>query len=148
MKKIILLIITILWMIVIFIFSNQDASKSADYSDSLIKSTIVNIYKLFNNNPTEEKIEEIVETWDLPVRKLAHLTEYFILGVLMFLTLNSYNIKIIYIVILLCFLYAVSDEIHQLFVIGRYGNIIDVLIDTLGSTLGVFLVKRKKNEVY
>ena len=148
MKKIILLIITILWMIVIFIFSNQDASKSADYSDSLIKSTIVNIYKLFDNNPTEEKIEEIVETWDLPVRKLAHLTEYFILGVLMFLTLNSYNIKIIYIVILLCFLYAVSDEIHQLFVIGRYGNIIDVLIDTLGSTLGVFLVKRKKNEVY
>lgn len=144
MKKIILLIITILWMIVIFIFSNQDASKSADYSDSLIKSTIVNIYKLFNNNPTEEKIEEIVETWDLPVRKLAHLTEYFILGVLMFLTLNSYNIKIIYIVILLCFLYAVSDEIHQLFVIGRDGNIIDVLIDTLGSTLGVFLVKRKK----
>ena len=135
-------------MIVIFIFSNQDASKSADYSDSLIKSTIVNIYKLFDNNPTEEKIEEIVETWDLPVRKLAHLTEYFILGVLMFLTLNSYNIKIIYIVILLCFLYAVSDEIHQLFVIGRYGNIIDVLIDTLGSTLGVFLVKRKKNEVY
>lgn len=131
-------------MIVIFIFSNQDASKSADYSDSLIKSTIVNIYKLFNNNPTEEKIEEIVETWDLPVRKLAHLTEYFILGVLMFLTLNSYNIKIIYIVILLCFLYAVSDEIHQLFVIGRDGNIIDVLIDTLGSTLGVFLVKRKK----
>lgn len=144
MKKIILLIITILWMIVIFIFSNQDASKSADYSDSLIKSTIVNIYKLFDNNPTEEKIEEIVETWDLPVRKLAHLTEYFILGVLMFLTLNSYNIKIIYIVILLCFLYAVSDEIHQLFVIGRDGNIIDVLIDTLGSTLGVFLVKRKK----
>ena len=148
MKKIILLIITILWMIVIFILSNQDASKSADYSDSLIKSTIVNIYKLFNNNPTEEKIEEIVETWDLPVRKLAHLTEYFILGVLMFLTLNSYNIKIIYIVILLCFLYAVFDEIHQLFVIGRDGNIIDVLIDTLGSTLGVFLVKRKKNEVY
>ena len=136
--------VTILWMIIIFIFSNQKSIKSTNYSHSLIKNTIVNIYKIFNNNPTDEQIEKIINTWDYPVRKAAHLTEYFILGILVFLTLKAYNIKNIYIIILICFMYALSDEIHQLYVIGRDGNVKDVLIDTFGSCCGIFLLKRIK----
>ena len=37
------------------------------------------------------------------------------------------------------FLYACSDEIHQLFVPGRSGNILDVLIDTVGASVGVLV---------
>ena len=136
--------VTILWMIIIFIFSNQKSIKSTNYSHSLIKNTIVNIYKIFNNNPTDEQIEKIINTWDYPVRKAAHLTEYFILGILVFLTLKAYNIENIYIIILICFMYALSDEIHQLYVIGRDGNVKDVLIDTFGSCCGIFLLKRIK----
>ncbi len=35
------------------------------------------------------------------------------------------------------FLYAVTDEIHQLFVPRRAGRVLDVCIDSLGSLIGV-----------
>ena len=151
-KKIILVSLTVLWMLSIFMFQNQPSEKSTEKSHSLITKTIVNIYKVFNPNISDEQIEEIIETWDVPVRKTAHFTEYFILGVLIFLTLRSFDIKNIYIMILLCFLYACSDEIHQLFVEGRDGNIVDVLIDTFGSTFAILILNklkvRKKHEVH
>ena len=37
------------------------------------------------------------------------------------------------------FLSAGLDEIHQLFVDGRDGNVLDVLIDTLGGAFGLFV---------
>ena len=57
------------------------------------------------------------------------------------------NTKLVLLSLLICFLYACSDEIHQLFVPGRSGEARDVLIDTLGACLGVsfyYLVFRKK----
>ena len=47
--------------------------------------------------------------------------------------------------LLICVIYALSDEIHQLFIIGRSGNIIDVLIDSLGSIIGIFIIKKVGN---
>ena len=41
--------------------------------------------------------------------------------------------------IFLSFLYACSDEVHQLFIVERTGRILDVFIDTLGASTGVFL---------
>jgi VanZ family protein len=49
------------------------------------------------------------------------------------------NKKLILISILICFLYALSDEIHQSFVPGRACRILDVVIDTSGSAF-FFLV--------
>ena len=40
--------------------------------------------------------------------------------------------------IILCILYAISDEIHQHFIPGRSGDLLDVGIDTMGSCLGVW----------
>lgn len=143
-KKIVLIIITLLWMTSIFMFSNQKSEKSTDKSHSLISNTIVRIYKIFDSNPSDEKIESIINTWDVPVRKTAHFLEYLILGVLIFLTFREFKINNIYLMILFCFLYACSDEIHQLFVVGRDGNFIDVLIDTLGSTSGILILHKLK----
>jgi VanZ family protein len=39
--------------------------------------------------------------------------------------------------ILFSMLYASTDEFHQLFVEGRSGSVRDVMIDTLGATLGI-----------
>ena len=151
MKKIILVTLTVLWMIIIFMFSNQQSTKSTERSQSLIRNTIVNIYKLFDSNIDDEKMNEIVDFWEVPVRKLAHLTEFFILGVLVFFTFRAFDNKNIYLMILLCFIYACSDEIHQLFVVGRDGNVIDILIDSFGSTIAILLFnklkERKKHEV-
>ena len=49
------------------------------------------------------------------------------------------------------FIYACSDEVHQLLVPGRSGQICDVLLDTIGACIGVLLFtfiirKWKKNE--
>jgi VanZ family protein len=73
------------------------------------------------------------------IRKCAHFMEYMILGLLTFNVLRFYyNIKQVSIITIICiFLYAASDEIHQLFVPGREGAIRDVFIDTSG---GIVLV--------
>ena len=143
-KKIVLVTLTILWMTLIFMFSNQQSTKSTEKSQSLIRNTIVRVYKLFDSNISDERMNEIVDFWEVPVRKLAHFTEFFILGVLVFFTFRAFNIKDIYLMILFCFIYACSDEVHQLFVVGRDGNIIDTLIDGFGSTIAILLLHRLK----
>ena len=142
MKKYILVIITILWMIIIFTYSNQKSIQSTNRSQSFISNTIVRIYKLFNNNPSDKDIENIINIWEVPIRKTAHFMEFFILGILIYLTFKEFNINNIYIMLLFCFLYACSDEIHQLFVVGRDGNAFDVMIDSLGSSIATLILNK------
>jgi len=72
------------------------------------------------------------------VRKIAHLTEYFILGILISNMITCYNKKT-YVAIIICVLYAISDELHQSLVPGRNSQITDILIDSVGSILGIFI---------
>ncbi len=71
-------------------------------------------------------------TWDLVLRKLAHLTEYAILGALLARATGGAALAIA-----LGTLYAVTDEIHQTFVAGRAGRPLDVAIDAVGVAVGV-----------
>ena len=73
-------------------------------------------------------------TWDLVLRKLAHLTEYAILGALLFRALRNPPLAVV-----LGSAYAITDEVHQLFVGGRHGSPVDWLIDTVGVVAGVAL---------
>lgn len=134
------LILVILWMIVIFSFSNQKAVESTKLSDGLILKTVRIIEKITNKEYSDE---EILEKFVKPVRKLAHFTIYLILGVLVYLYIKEFNISNKFIIsLLICILYAISDEIHQLFIVGRSGKILDVLIDSLGSLTGIFIIKK------
>ena len=79
------------------------------------------------------------------VRKTAHFTEYAILGVLFYFfyrqTLPQKNgLRLFVLAILSSFLYACTDEIHQLFVPGRSGQFTDVLVDTLGASFGCLIL--------
>ena len=78
-------------------------------------------------------------TWDLVLRKLAHLTEYAILGALLQRALRRP-----WLAILVGGLYAVTDEVHQHFVRGRHAAWYDVVIDTVGVTIGVVLWRRSR----
>ena len=130
--------------------SNQPADDSTKLSDGVIEKTIGNIYKITHKNTTEEKLIEIKRKYAHPTRKTAHFTIYLILGLLVGTLLKEYNIKTKQIIIygvLICMTYAISDEIHQIFVIGRSGEIKDVLIDTCGSTTGILLSNIKKLKV-
>ena len=137
MKKFISIILVIIWMIVIFTMSSFTASESSGQSNFIVE-LIISMFK-FNN----------IELISLIVRKLAHFIEYFILGLLVFNMIRCYDKKI-YIAIIICILYAISDEIHQLFVVGRSCKIMDMLIDSMGSVSGILLFKRliKKYNFY
>ncbi len=142
MKKIIYSILVISLMIVIFLFSNQEANQSTKVSNGVIDRTVIKIYEFFNKNATESKISEIKEIAVFPIRKLAHLSVYFILGILVLLLMKEFKLTykdMIIVSTLICMLYACSDEIHQLFVIGRSGEARDVFLDTCGSFLGIVL---------
>ena len=76
-------------------------------------------------------------TWDLILRKIAHLSEYAILGALLLRAIRRPAVAI-----LVGALYAVTDEVHQHFVRGRHAAWYDVLIDTIGVTIGVLAWSR------
>ena len=134
-------------MILIFMLSNQPAEESTELSDGFISKTIGNVYKLTHKDITEEKIIEIQDKYTHITRKTAHFTIYLILGLLVGILLKEYNIttkQLIIYGILICMVYAITDEIHQLFVIGRSGEIKDILIDTCGSTVGILIINSIK----
>ena len=76
-------------------------------------------------------------TWDLVLRKIAHAGEYAVLGALLLRAVGEALPALG-----LGVTYAVSDEVHQHFVEGRVGAPLDVLIDSVGVAIGVFLWRR------
>ncbi len=76
-------------------------------------------------------------TWDLVLRKCAHVTEYAVLGYLLVRALGRTGLAFVAGV-----LYAASDELHQHFVRGRHGAVYDVAIDAVGVLAGALLVRR------
>ncbi len=146
-KRIILWILVILWMGIIFTFSSFNSNESSKQSKGIINFFIENIVEIFDKDLTEVEKTNIVNTLHTPVRKLAHFSIYLVLGVLVSLLLKTYNLStknIILMSILICFLYASSDEIHQLFISGRSGEFKDILLDTFGSSVGIAIFGRRK----
>ncbi len=76
-------------------------------------------------------------TWDLVVRKLAHASEFAVLGALLLRALGAERPALA-----LGIAYAVSDELHQHLVAGRVGSPFDVAIDAAGVAIGVALWRR------
>lgn len=133
MKKQLSIILVLIWMIIIFIMSSFNAEDSANQSNFIV-NIISNIFNIEN-----------VKLLSLIIRKLAHFTEYLILGTLVINMFTKNNAKKTYLLsILLCIIYAISDEIHQIFVPGRACQIKDILIDSVGSITGVYLFKSLK----
>lgn len=136
------ILLLILWMGIIFSFSQDTGEVSTKKSSHVIETGINIVMKLTANHYTEEQIENFIVKSVYLVRKLAHLVEYFILGLLFINVIKDYtsiSLKKGLLILGGCFLYALTDEGHQMFIPGRDGKIIDVLIDTFGSLLGIFV---------
>jgi VanZ like protein len=71
-------------------------------------------------------------TWDVALRKLAHVGEYAVLGALLVRAIGRPAVGVA-----LGVLYAASDELHQHFVPGREAALLDVAIDAAGVAAGV-----------
>lgn len=133
--------LVILWMGLIFWFSAQNGDRSSALSGGLIEKIASMITPHFADW-TEEQQAEVIAQWQFIVRKLAHFTEYALLGVLMMLALSAHTHRMlsqILIAAAIGLLYAAGDEWHQSFVPGRGPGIRDVCIDFLGALTGILL---------
>jgi VanZ family protein len=73
-------------------------------------------------------------TWDTVLRKGAHITEYAILGALLYRALGREAPALA-----VGIAYAATDELHQHFVRGRHASPVDVAIDAVGLALGMLV---------
>ena len=72
--------------------------------------------------------------WDTILRKGAHLTEYAVLGGLLYRALGREALALA-----TGIAYAATDELHQYFVRGRHASLVDVAIDAVGLAAGMLL---------
>jgi VanZ family protein len=73
-------------------------------------------------------------TWDTILRKGAHLTEYAVLGGLLYRALGREPLALA-----VGIAYAATDELHQYFVRGRHASPVDVAIDAVGVAAGMLV---------
>ena len=130
-------ILIIIWMIVIFNFSNQGGTESSGTSSKVTK-VIINVIVKDKEAPdkqTEERIEKVV-------RKGAHYTIYTIGGLLIMnyaYSMEKTKKQKILGSLLFGAFYAGTDELHQYFVPGRSAQITDVVLDSFGVITGNLL---------
>lgn len=149
-------ILVIIWMIFIFYMSAQPGDVSGDISGT-VSHLFMKVWNgIFFQGWSEAEVLHMAEVWDYPIRKLAHMTEFGILAMLVYWVLGNYKVFLQdadtgigkwipahtrYIATwIFAVIYAVTDEIHQLFVPDRSGNAFDVCVDATGALLGLLVV--------
>ena len=136
MYRIISWIAVILWAVLIFSLSHQPVAQSSQLSVGITEVIVENVEKVSPN------VEFNIGNFHHIVRKNAH---FFLYLVFSFLVMNAlrrsgmYGYRMIGLSLFVCVLYAISDEVHQLFVPGRGAQVKDVLIDSAGAIVGVGL---------
>ena len=145
-------ILVLIWMITIFYLSSMDSEQSNTKSKETINVVVENTIDVTNNigitnePTTKDNINSIVNVLNKPLRKCMHATVYFVLVILVINAFNQMHlltrVNTYLYSIIICFIYACTDEIHQLYVVGRTGQFIDVLIDTIGALLGCLMFYR------
>jgi VanZ family protein len=152
------LLLVIAVMVMIYCFSAQTGAESGAMSGK-ITTWVLNLVIPDFANFAPEKQEAIRSTVGLIVRKLAHFSEYALLGFSLMLHIAQIQKKIS---VRLPWLwawavgtiYAASDEFHQGFVAGRGPSVRDVMIDSAGVIAGTMLLlwillrKKKDSEIF
>ena len=149
-RRFLYIIPVIFWMAFIFYMSAKNAEASSSLSGG-ITERLGDVFEVIRNDTPVER-ESFMSAFETIIRKLAHMAEYGVLFGLVLLAVKkvSYASKRAYFYILslvICFLYACTDEFHQLFVPGRDGNVVDVLIDMSGALtcmIGGLAIKNSK----
>ncbi len=134
--KIIWWLAVVFWMAFIINLSSQVAEDSNELSKGVTGTIIEVVEKVIPQIEIDEK--------DLnhKIRKNAHFLVYMVLGILLNIALNVSGFtgrKSIVPALGICCVFAIIDEVYQLYVPGRGGQVKDVIIDTAGSVVGTFI---------
>ncbi|XCP87184.1 VanZ family protein [Roseburia hominis] len=135
----------------IFGFSSQNGETSGNLS-SKISYKIVQIGDgLLGAHLSETELDIYAEKIEFPVRKLAHMTEYFLLALSIALPCHVHDLKgrsLFLTTFALCVLFAAGDEYHQSFVAGRGPSVRDVLIDSTGAALALICLHLLRHHIH
>lgn len=128
--------------IIIFSLSEQDGEKSGSLSQKISEECVEILQQVSGKEWTDAFRRELSEYLEHPIRKLAHFSEYACMGILVYILWRQWmarDRRLYGLVIGWVLLSAVGDEVHQVFVPGRWGSILDVLLDTSGGAFGLLL---------
>lgn len=131
-------------MYIIFSFSGQTGTESGNLSHKISYGIVSMADRILDKNLSEWEKHAYADKIELPVRKLAHMTEYFILAICLSFPLYVYGVRGFSLFILAGLLsvgFACTDEFHQSFVAGRGPSKRDVMIDSAGALFGIILVQ-------
>lgn len=125
--------------VMIFVFSAQNADDSGSTSGNVTRWLLGVFHRGFYDLTAREQ-SELALAWGRWVRKAAHFGEFFLLGLFARMLLHWLPVRRGGLVAFgASALYAVTDEIHQMYVGGRAAMAGDVLIDSAGALCGVLL---------
>ncbi len=141
LKRIVFTVLTIIIMLMSFSFSSQSAPSSGKLSKGIIARGVE--LSAFDDVSYHIKAD-IIKGGDNLVRKAAHFTEYAMLSVSVYFMLLSWSKirdkKLYFFTVLICFAYALTDEVHQLFSAGRAMRFFDIFIDTTGAVFACVII--------
>lgn len=148
-------------LLLIFRFSAQDGPSSGSLSYRVCCTLLSFTDRIFSLELSAPVFASRAESMQFFVRKAAHITEYFLLTLCIFLPLRVWipqkteretgthlflhHLLPTFLLSVIC---AGADEFHQTFVPGRCGTPLDVLVDSVGVTLACtvlfFVITAKK----
>lgn len=131
-------------MYMIYSFSAQDADASGNLSLSVSYRIVEMGNDILHKGLDETQMEQYAFKIEHLVRKLAHMTEYFMLAVAVSFPLYVYRLRgfpLMLVAGIICVAFAAGDEYHQSFVAGRGPSVRDVGIDSIGAFFGILAVQ-------
>lgn len=134
----------LIMMYAIYSFSAQTGEESGNLSYTISYKIVEIGNETFEVGLGEEQLSYYAGRIEYPVRKLAHMTEYFLLAVAVSFPFYVYGLRgfaLMLVAGLICVGFAAGDEYHQSFVAGRGPSKRDVLIDSIGAFGGIITVR-------
>ena len=131
-------------MYVIYGFSAQDGNVSGNLSYQVSYKIVEIGNEILDKGLDETQIADYADQIGYPVRKLAHMTEYFLLAVAVSFPFYVYGLRgfpLMLVAGFICVAFAAGDEYHQSFVAGRGPSVKDVGIDSIGAFFGILTVQ-------
>lgn len=134
----------LLMMYVIFSFSSQSGQVSGELSYKVSYHIVTIGAEILDKDISDMGVDYYIEQIHGPVRKAAHITEYFLLAIAISFPFYVYGLRgfpLLVVAGIICFGFACTDEFHQSMVEGRGPSKRDVAIDCVGAFFGIMLVR-------
>lgn len=130
----------IMIMTMIFQFSAANGVESSGTSSGLLECIFNKSEEILSIEIPQQKREQLIEVLETPLRKCAHITEYLFLALFVVFPCYVFGNRgkaLVCRSAVISVVYACTDELHQYFVPGRAGRIVDVCIDSIGIWGGI-----------